>query len=352
MKTIPQFTRIFRAKYVFFTIVVIGLLIFCGLVYFLDNRSSQKSSQNTQTSRSPEEILPHPLNLTNAVQLVEDLRFSRPVSISPINLEYKNILISTSELCSDVPEAEPISILILIKTRASEKLLRRKVRRSLRNQTALLNNQTRIRYGFLLGYSEEGISDEIFKYKDFIIGDFRDTYQNLTYKTMMGLRWAMEECPNFQFHVSADVDMHICLEKLVRFLKDPYNYPKVKDELNLGQILSPDEQFYAGHVFPYGSSYPHRMRTSPWYLAQNQYPADLLPAYVSGRMVVMSKKTVSSFYYLSPFIQHINVDDVYLGLLANKLRIMPFNVRKLAIHAYRNSNTSVDICLKNSPKAR
>lgn len=52
---------------------------------------------------------------------------------------------------------------------------------------------------FLVGYSEEyqsKLEQENKKYQDLIQGNFLDAYRNMTYKHVMGLKWATYYCPS------------------------------------------------------------------------------------------------------------------------------------------------------------
>ena len=43
-----------------------------------------------------------------------------------------------------------------------------------------------------ISVAEDHLADEVKVYKDLIQGDFIDTYDNLTFKTIMGMRWASQ----------------------------------------------------------------------------------------------------------------------------------------------------------------
>ena len=69
------------------------------------------------------------------------------------------------------------------------------------------------------------IQEEATKYKDIVQGDFLDTYFNNTLKTMMGLRWAAEQCPTARFYFFVDDDYYVSTRNVLRFLRNPVNYP-------------------------------------------------------------------------------------------------------------------------------
>ena len=56
-------------------------------------------------------------------------------------------------------------------------------------------------------------------------GDFIDSYYNNTIKTMMGLRWASEQCPAAKFYLYVDDDYYISTRNVLRFLRHPTGYP-------------------------------------------------------------------------------------------------------------------------------
>ena len=69
------------------------------------------------------------------------------------------------------------------------------------------------------------IQAEATKYKDIVQGDFLDTYFNNTLKSMMGLRWAAEQCPTARFYFFVDDDYYVSTRNVLRFLRNPVNYP-------------------------------------------------------------------------------------------------------------------------------
>jgi hypothetical protein len=74
------------------------------------------------------------------------------------------------------------------------------------------------------------IKDEYDQFGDIVQGDFIDTYYNNTLKTMMGLRWAAEICPKSKFYAFFDDDYYVSTRNLLRFLRNPVNYPHYLEE--------------------------------------------------------------------------------------------------------------------------
>ena len=85
---------------------------------------------------------------------------------------------------------------------------------------------------FLLGNTaspdsglEQEIREEEAGHGDIIREDFLDTYQNLTLKTLAGIKWTGQFCHQAEFVMKTDDDMYVNLVnlfELVKTNKDPY----------------------------------------------------------------------------------------------------------------------------------
>lgn len=84
----------------------------------------------------------------------------------------------------------------------------------------------------IYNFRESSVDDEILKHNDIVRAEFIDSYINNTFKTMMGIRFAVEKCSNFQFVFLVDDDMHINIKNLVRYLEYPREYPFVNNNVN------------------------------------------------------------------------------------------------------------------------
>ena len=178
------------------------------------------------------------------------------------------------------------------------------------------------------------IREEYEEFGDIVQGDFIDSYWNNTLKTMMGLRWATEFCNNARFYAFFDDDYYVSTRNLLRFLRNPTNFPHYLEEdvihfdsgRKLKQLvdfdLPEDVKLYSGFVF---HSRPHRHKFSKWFLDLEEYPFHLWPPYVTAGGFILSKNALKDFYYASYFVKRFRFDDVYLGLIAKKLEIEPFH---------------------------
>lgn len=202
-----------------------------------------------------------------------------------------------------------------------------------------------IRTVFLLGSRpgnvelQRRVEEEAADHGDIVQGDFVDAYYNNTIKTLMGLRWAVEQCPTSRFYFYVDDDYYVSTRNALRFLRNPANYPGYLNEpvldfdavrevksRKLQQLVDfdipEDVRLFAGFVF---HTPPHRHKTSPWYVSLEEYPYHLWPPYVTAGAYVLSRNALVDIYYASYFVQKFRFDDIYLGIVAKKIGLEPFH---------------------------
>ncbi|XP_013410705.1 beta-1,3-galactosyltransferase 5-like [Lingula anatina] len=177
-------------------------------------------------------------------------------------------------------------------------------------------NGTEIRTVYILGGSnntntQQKLQEEQAQYGDLVQIDFRDSYDNLTVKTVMGLRWASTFCPRAKFVMKTDDDMFVNYMLLVQYLKD----------------LTPQDQelLYAGSIN--GNLHPVRVAEyvseKKWVVPVEEYPDEDYPPYCSGGAYVLSGRAAKSIYETSKTTPFFRMEDVFVGICANKTRIYP-----------------------------
>lgn len=185
------------------------------------------------------------------------------------------------------------------------------------------------------------VEEEAAKFRDIVQGDFEDTYFNNTLKTMMGLRWAVEQCPTSRFYFFVDDDYYVSTRNVLRFLRNPVNYPQYLEEpvlsfddnqdnhfrqRQLKQMINfdipEDVKLFAGYVI---QSAPHRHKLSKWFVTLEEYPYHMWPPYVTAGAYVLSREALLDMYYASFFVQRFRFDDVYLGIVAKKVGLEPYH---------------------------
>ncbi|ODM96501.1 Beta-1,3-galactosyltransferase brn [Orchesella cincta] len=175
---------------------------------------------------------------------------------------------------------------------------------------------------------ERKIRKESKAHKDIVRIDTVDSYSNNTFKTMMGIRWASEICTDFEYALLVDDDMYISIKNLLLFIESPATYPdgyaEDSDSETIGQIVDANRLFAGKVLF----TKPIRQRIgsySKWYLSLEEYPYNYFPRYMPAAAVIMSKQVVEDFYYASYYTKHFRFDDVFLGIMAYKMNIIPFS---------------------------
>lgn len=159
---------------------------------------------------------------------------------------------------------------------------------------------------FLLGTSpnpKDLISEEFATYKDFIQKDFLDTYYNLTLKTLMGLEWITQYCPQTHYVMKTDTDMFVNPFYLVELLM------RKNQTSNL----------FTGFLKPNDS--PIRNVQSKWYVSKAEYDGDKYPPFCSGTGYVFSVDVAQKIYNISFSIPLFKLEDVYVGICLDRLNI-------------------------------
>lgn len=97
-----------------------------------------------------------------------------------------------------------------------------------------------IRTVFMLGVAGEDepepvalqhlVDVESDQFGDVVQVDFHDSYYNNTIKTMMGFRWAIQNCPRSQFYMFVDDDFYVSAKNVLSFVRNPVNYPEYLEE--------------------------------------------------------------------------------------------------------------------------
>ena len=161
--------------------------------------------------------------------------------------------------------------------------------------TVFLVAQTRIQ--------SENISlikeDEI--HGDLVRGNFNEHYWNQTLKIQMGLEWAMMYC-KFAFLLKADDDVFVNSVELLSFLIEP---------------TTPKEKFYMGNHY----KNPLVYRGGKWKVSYEEYNETHFPDFCPGFGYVLSHDVVILFVEAFAFVPYFRLDDVYVGMLANRTEI-------------------------------
>jgi len=146
-------------------------------------------------------------------------------------------------------------------------------------------------------------------YGDIVQEDFVDSYRNLTYKGILGLKWVSTHCRNAEFLLKSDDDIFINTFSLVTHLqKISSQRGKPVRELLLCLV------WYRMKVM--------RDPRSKWYLSPSEFAADVFPTYCSGSAFIMTPDVAAAMFNASFRVPFFWVDDFYVtGLLAREVGV-------------------------------
>lgn len=172
---------------------------------------------------------------------------------------------------------------------------------------------------FLLGQPQHPtemkyLSVESTIYGDIIQGSQTDSYYNLTLKTEMGLEWAVKYC-DFDFLLKADDDVFVNTFKLLNYLRKP-DTPKIK--------------LYLGNVARRSKT----ERDGKWALSYEEYQRETLPRFCLGPAYVLSIDLVRQFVDIFDPKKPLKLEDVYMGMLAERVGATPRRHRGFRTNKY------------------
>ena len=144
-------------------------------------------------------------------------------------------------------------------------------------------------------------------YSDILQIGFKDSYSNLTYKTISSLKWANSNCNGVKHVMKTDDDMYVNTELIPLMLE-----------------AAPTKHFFGGHCW--GPSRPNRDSFSKWYVSLTSFRRDKFPPMCSGTGYVMSMDVATSIVLTSRNIPFFHLEDVYVAMCLQKLDIFPANI--------------------------
>ena len=283
----------------------------------------------------------------NVPELAADLKAGHVPKIKPINKHDYTMVKKAKGKCleEDGVHYHSLRLVYLVKSAINHFDRRAVIRKTWGFERRF--SDVGIRTVFLLasrGQDAElqlAVENEAREHGDIVQGDFEDTYFNNTLKAMMGLRWAVEQCPTSRFYMFVDDDYYVSTRNVLRFLRNPVNYPRYltdpvvsfDDEDGVGHQsrqlkqmvdfdLPDDVKLYAGYTI---QSRPLRQPLSRWFVDLDEYPFHLWPRYVTAGAYILSRDALQDLYYGSYFVKRFRFDDIFLALVAMKMELERFH---------------------------
>lgn len=226
-----------------------------------------------------------------------------PATKVPFSTTEEETLTHRTYLISRTRCTQKIFLLILVVT-APDNINRRSVVRKTWASDPSVN--MRWKTMFLVGQTKDSTQEQYLEaerlmYNDLIRGAQKESYQNLTLKTQMGLEWAAKYC-DFHFLLKADDDVFVNPYRLMDYLENP-DTPKTK--LYLG---------YVRHTRK-----PHR--GGKYAVPVEEYNKTRYPDFCSGLGYVLSSDLVLKMVQMFDSKKPLKLEDVYIGTLVERLGV-------------------------------
>ncbi|XP_077498625.1 beta-1,3-galactosyltransferase 5-like [Amblyomma americanum] len=245
-------------------------------------------------------------------------RQTRYLTLSPVTrtsafvpettTDHSYLISKFSDVCNPLDDANETLALITVFTASDHFEHRFTVRKTWKS---VVNKMAGFRLLFLLGRPRSGavqrrIVQEDKLHRDIVQGTFLDTYQNLTYKSLMMLHWAKRYCPEAEFVLKVDDDVLLNVWDLAVTLN---RLSEDKARLRIWGTL-------------WTASRPSRSasgRYRKWYVPRSVYPNATYPDYLNGPAYLMSGAALSLLEENSRYVPYFFIEDVYVtGLVADR----------------------------------
>ena len=227
-----------------------------------------------------------------------------------------HFLISSKTICR-TPNNSPITLLIFIHTSHDHQNQRDAIRKTWAS-LSMNNTSPLFRYVFLLGSSEKEYNEKIQTenniHHDLALQNFRDTYRNLTLKTLMGFHWHSRFCSNANYVMKTDDDIYVNVTNILRIIKQPNMQAKI-----LGTCCQ--------------KANPIRGE-SKWSAKHWEYPDKKYPGFCNGPGYVMSATIAMDIDMISMNVPFFHLEDVYVALCASRLRVPLQNIPNFIINYF------------------
>ena len=144
------------------------------------------------------------------------------------------------------------------------------------------------------------------RYGDIVQENFDDTYRNLTYTTIAGLKWVSTFCKQARYVLKTDDDMFVNVYVLVDQLRSTLEPSQRRRNLIL--------------CFQWIHMKVIRDKKSKFYISEDEFPWDYFAPYCSGSAYLMSSDVTGRLYRASLTTRYFWFEDYYVtGMLVRKL---------------------------------
>ena len=151
------------------------------------------------------------------------------------------------------------------------------------------------------------VQNEAREYGDVILGDFLDSYRNLSLKMLTGLQWANAFCPS-KYVLKTDDDCYVNTYSLIEWLREYHTNQSWRD-LYVGRV-----QVGMGVV---------RDKTKRHFVSKEDHRLPTFRPYVSGGGYVFTASLLPRLLEASRSMARISVDDALFGRYMRHIGVEP-----------------------------
>lgn len=223
-----------------------------------------------------------------------------------INHHNFKYILNNKSICAGV---EHLSYIIYVHTMPAHFERRRSLRETWGQANLFIDHPSRLI--FFLGTTDDitqaKIKEEYQQHGDLIQEDFKDDYQNLTYKAVGALKWISTYCNQTKYVFKSDDDTYLNIFMLMNLLRGKY-----VDERRFIMCMWWDTM----PIMKHGKS------CSKWCMNNLIFPGNkFFPRYCSGAAYFLSGDIINDMYKASLTVPFFWVDDVYTtGLLTKRVK--------------------------------
>ena len=223
-------------------------------------------------------------------------------------------LLDRVPLLQSPPPCEPgTNIVIFIHSATKNAQRRHFIRNSWARESKLSKaggeRHVQARVVFILGEGQprckfNDVTDESERHNDIVQYDFVDSYKNISFKHLLGIRWVKEHCPDTQYTMKSDDDVLIDIIKVIEHI---FYTPQIACGFHCNVL----EKWT-----------PVRETRSQYYISRKQYPQSWFPNFCQGLVYIIDTGSLMDVYLASDVHYFVWLDDVFVtGILANVARV-------------------------------
>ncbi|XP_060807446.1 beta-1,3-galactosyltransferase 5-like [Amyelois transitella] len=156
---------------------------------------------------------------------------------------------------------------------------------------------------------------EAMVYGDIIMGNFVDSYGNLTYKHVMGLKWVSHHCSTAKYVLKVDDDVIVDLDMVRQFLVQTLSPWGARELIACNRVEdAPVPRSNEAVMF----------RDKNHFVSYEEYPNEYYPLFCFGWVILYSQDSVRSLLKASRSAPFLWVDDVFVtGVCAQQASLIP-----------------------------